>query len=121
MQKCLEATKLWLIRIMLKIAWTDKVSNERVSTIANIKRELLQTIKNKKMTFLGHIMRRKGIENLSLSGKIEGKRARGRQRMMCLSNIREWTKKANGNYLIQTCQEREEWKNMIGNALEHDT
>ena len=41
--------------------------------------------------------------------------------MMCLNNIREWTKTANGNYLIQTCQEREEWKNMIGNALEHDT
>ena len=35
-------------------------------------------------------MRRNGIENLSLTGKVEGKRARGRQGMMHLSNIKEW-------------------------------
>ena len=86
MQKFLEATA----KKMLRISWTDKISNERVLTIANVKRKLLQTIKNMKMTFLGHVMRRKGIENLSLTGKVEGKRARGRQRMTYLSNIKEW-------------------------------
>ena len=53
------------------------------------------------MTFLGHVMRRKGIENLSLTGKVEGKRARGRQRMTYLNNIKEWT----GNEIIQACQD----------------
>ena len=57
---------------------------------------------------LGYVMRRKGIENLSLTGNIHGKRVRGRHRMTYLSNIKEWTKMANGNYLIQTCQEREQ-------------
>ena len=57
-------------------------------------------------------MQRKGIENLSLTGKVEGKRARGRQRMTYLSNIKEWTNTANGDELIQACQDREIWKSM---------
>ena len=36
--------------------WNDKVSNERLLTIANVKRELLQTIKKRKITFLGQIL-----------------------------------------------------------------
>ena len=112
---------MWFLRRMLKISWTEKISNERVLTMANVKRQLLQTIKKRKMTFLGHVMRRKGIENLSLTGKVEGKKARGRQRIMYLSNIEDWTNRTNGNELIQACQDREVWRSMIVNALAHDT
>ena len=66
-------------------------------------------------------MRRSGIKNLTLSGKVEGKRARGRQRMTYLSNIKEWTGKINGNELIQAYQDREVWRSMIINALVHGT
>ena len=121
MQKHLEATEMWFLRRMSNISWTDKISNESVLTIANVKRKLLETIKNRKMTFLGHVMRRKGIENLSLTGRVEGKRARGRQRMTYLSNIKEWTNRKNGNELIQACQDRDIWRSMIVNALAHDT
>ena len=48
-------------------------------------------------------MRRKEIKILSLTGKTEGKRAKGRQRMTYF----ERTNTANGNEIIQTCQERE--------------
>ena len=83
---------MWFLRRIVKISWTDQISNERVLTIVNVRRKLLETIKNRKMTFLGHVMRRKGIENLSLTGKVEGKRARGRQRMTYLSIVKEWIK-----------------------------
>ena len=66
-------------------------------------------------------MGRKGIESLSLTGKEEGKRARGRQRMTYLSNIKEWTNSTNGNELIQACQEREGWRSMFVSVLAHDT
>ena len=75
---------------------------------ANVKRKLLQTVKNRKMTFLGHVMRKKGIEKLSLTGSEEGKRKRGRQRMTYLSYIKEWTNRTGGNELIQGCQDKEE-------------
>ena len=60
------------------------------------------------MTFLGHVMRKKGIEKLSLTGSEEGKRKRGRQRMTYLSYIKEWTNRTGGNELIQGCQDKEE-------------
>ena len=39
---------------MLKISWTVKVTNERVLTMANIKHKLLESVKKRKMTVLGH-------------------------------------------------------------------
>ena len=57
--KALEATEMWFLRRMLKVSWTDRTSNERVLTVANVKRKLLETIKNRKNTFLGHVMREK--------------------------------------------------------------
>ena len=66
-------------------------------------------------------MRREGIENLSLTGKVEGKRAISRQRMTYLSNIKEWINRTNGNELIQACKDREIWRSMIANALAHET
>ena len=88
-------------------SWIDTKSNEQPLANANVKRKLLQTIKNRKMTLLGHVMRRKGIGNLSLAGKIGGRRARGRQRMTYLNKVKEWTRRKNGNELIQACQDRE--------------
>ena len=36
---------------------------------------------------IGHVMRRNGVENLLLTGKIEGKRAKDRQRTAFLKEI----------------------------------
>ena len=66
-------------------------------------------------------MPRNGVENLSVTGKIEGKRAKGRQRMTYLNNIKEWTNTGNRNEIIQTCQERSMELCMSVNALVHDT
>ena len=120
MQKCLESTEMWFIRRMLKFSWMNKISNERVLTIANIKCELLQTIKKRKMMFLGHVTRRNSVENLSLTGKVEGKRARGRQGMTYLDNVKDWTNTTNGSDLIHACQDRVVWKRMIIDALGYD-
>ena len=58
-KKHLEAKEMWFLRKMLRILWTDKVTNERVTLMASV-------IKNRKMAFLGYIMHRNEIENLSL-------------------------------------------------------
>ena len=61
-------------------------------------------------------MKRNGIENLSLTGKLKGKRARDGQRLTDLNNVKEWTNTANRNDFIQACEERERWR-CVG---EHD-
>ena len=80
---------MWFLRRMRNMSWTDKVSNERVLTIANEKCELMQTIKEGKLKLLVHTMRRNGTDNLALTRKVEGKK--WRQRVMYSSNIKEWT------------------------------
>ena len=72
---------MWFIRRMMRISWTEKRSNESILKEINTERSLIKTIRKRQLEFLGHIYRDKGLEHLALTGKIEGKRSRGRQRI----------------------------------------
>jgi len=74
MKSQLEATEMWFSRHMLRIAWTDKVSNEEVLQRANTSRNLLKVIVNRQIRFVGHIMRKSQLEAITLTGMIEGKK-----------------------------------------------
>ena len=76
----IEAVEMWFLRRMLRISWTERKSNREVMEKANYKRGLLSKIRRRQAKFMGHIMRREGMENLVTTGKIDGKRAPGRQR-----------------------------------------
>lgn len=88
----LEAFEMWTYRRVLKIPWTDKVTNNEVLKRLNKDKEILKTIKIRKMEYLGHIMRhdRYRILQLIIQGKIQGKRSVGRRRTSWLRNLREW-------------------------------
>lgn len=121
MQKRLQATEMWFLRRMLKISWGDRITNEEVLTRANTKRTMMATIKSRKIKFLGHVMRRNCIENLTITGKIEGKRTRGRQRMTYIDNIKNWIKISKANNVLHATYDRKKWKGMVVNAITHDT
>ena len=78
-EKKIEAAEMWFIRRMLRISWTEKKTNVNVLREGNVQRSLLKTIRKRQMEFLGHVCRRRGLEFLSLTGKVEGKRDRGKQ------------------------------------------
>ena len=59
-----------MYRRMTRISWTEHATNE------DALKELRQ--KKKQLGFLGHVMRKEGLENL-MKAKIEGKPSRGRQ------------------------------------------
>ena len=90
-KKKLEATEMWFLRRMLKIKWTDKISNEAVLSESGVTRRILKTIANRQVSFCGHVVRKEGIENLTLTGKIFGKKSRGKQRRTFLDQLKEWT------------------------------
>ena len=54
---------------MLKISWTDRISNRRVLELAGVQRELLDIVKRRQLQFLGHIVRAEEVENLFLTRK----------------------------------------------------
>lgn len=89
----LQAFELWLYRRILKIPWTQKVTNEEVLRRMKTSSEIIDIVKCRKLQYLGHIMRNKGRYELLqciLQGKIAGKRAPGRRRISWLANLRAW-------------------------------
>merc|ERR1712030_143818 len=90
-ERRLEATEMWFIRRMFRISWKEKKSNVRVLKEANMKRCLIQTIRQRQLQFLGHICRHKSLEYLSITGKIEGRKSRGRPRVTFIKNLNSWT------------------------------
>ena len=72
---------------MLRISWTEKKANVNVLREGNVQRSLLKTIRKRQMEFLGHVCRRRDLEFLSLTGKVEGKRDRGKQRIAFLDSL----------------------------------
>ena len=86
-KQCLESCEMWFLRNMMKIPWTDKVCNEDVFSRAQVKRKLMNDIGVSQLNFLGHIIRKEDLENLAMTGKIEGKRSRGRRRVTWISSV----------------------------------
>ena len=57
------------------------MTNEEVLRNAGAERSLVKNIRKRQLMFLVHIIRKEGVENLSLTGCIEGTRSRGRKRL----------------------------------------
>ena len=109
----------------MRIPWTDKVRNEEVLQRAGTGIKLILEIRTKHMRFLGHLMRKDGLENLVLTGKIEGKRSRGRQWSLCMANLNEWIGDRGDKYqevaLFKKARDRELWKSMITHIIGYGT
>ena len=71
---------------MMRILWTDKLTNEEVLQRAGVERKLIGEIRTRRMRFLGHVIRKDGLENLALTGKIEGKTGRGRKQTLWMTS-----------------------------------
>ncbi|XP_069354552.1 uncharacterized protein [Maniola hyperantus] len=76
LRKKIEAFEMWTYRRMLRISWTAKVSNAEVLARMQKKTELVKTIKQRKISYLGHILRHNRYRLLQtiMMGKIAGKR-----------------------------------------------
>jgi hypothetical protein len=79
-EKRLEATEMWFWKRMLKVPWTDKITNENILKQVNMKRKTIKELGKKQSRFIGHILRKGKLENIVTTGKINGRMDRGRQR-----------------------------------------
>ena len=68
----LEALEIWLLRRMMKINWTDKVSNEEVLGRAGGQRCLLNTLAKQQVNLFVQVIGKGKVEHLVLTGKIFG-------------------------------------------------
>ena len=128
MEKKLEAAEMWFMRRMQRISWTDRVTNEEVLQRVGTERNLLRTIRKRQLEFLGHVVRKEGLEDLVLTalGKIEGTRDRGRQRKTFLGSLREqvankWRNGIRSSDILHLTRERGRWNIMIANVVRQGT
>jgi hypothetical protein len=116
MTKRLEAVEMWFYRRILRISYTKHITNEEVLNRMATTRNLIITVRRRQMSFFGHVMRNKEIENFSISGKIEGKRCRGRQRITYTKSLSECMK-IEETAMIRASTNREIWTTKAAEAL----
>ena len=117
-ERIIQAFENKCIRKLLRISWTEMLTNERVYKLAGTKCELLGHVKTRKLRYFGHILRQQdNIENSVMTGLVEGVRSRGRPRMCWLNNITLWTD-LSGAALLRTVKDRSCWSAHAANRRE---
>ena len=95
-----------MLRKMLKVSWTERKTNESVMEEAQYKKALMNKIRKRQATCIGHLMRKKELEHLVTPGTMEGKRGRGRPRMKMLRSLVEWSGQLNEIELLRLTNHR---------------
>jgi len=106
----IEAFEMWCFRRMLKISWTDMVSNEEVLKRMSVRRTLWSNIKKRRNEWIGHVLRHGGLLGLIIEGCVEGKNARGRPRMEYMQQIIEDQGCTSYKETRKKASNREEWR-----------
>ena len=82
-------------RRLLRVSYKDHTSNETIREIITQHigphKDLLSTVKERKLKWFGHVTRRKSIANTIMHGSVRGSRPPGRPKKTWLQNIKEWT------------------------------
>ena len=87
-QKRLEAFDMWIWRRMERVKWTGKIKNAVVLERVGRGRKLLELIKKRKRTWLGHWLRRNYLLKDALEGMVNGKKVRDSRRYQMIDNIK---------------------------------
>ena len=116
-RKKLEAMEMSIWRRMLKVSWTQRVTNEEIMRRVKTKRELITSICKRQLKFVGHIERKGGFESIYMIGEMEGRRDRGRPRKKYLNSMKEivegrWT----DAQIRGKMKNREEWRSMVAHV-----
>jgi len=84
----IDAFKLWCWRRPLRVTWTARRSNQSILKETSPGCSLERLRLKLKLQYFGHLMwRADSFEKTLMLGKIEGRRTRGRQRMIRLDGI----------------------------------
>ena len=114
MEDKINAFEMWVNRRIGHISWKEKKTNKAVLEKLGMKQDLLKEVKTRQLKYFGHIKRHDSLLKNLLEGRVEGKRARGRQRYIWENNIKRWT----GNSLTECTngtRDRQRWRSIVAN------
>lgn len=106
----------WLRRIKGR-SRRDRIRNEVTRTELGQKETVIDKIRKKRLSWLGHVMRMDSsrLPAAALHGYVEGDRSRGRQQKTWMDNIQEDLEKINMNMreAIENIRNRETWRRQV--------
>ena len=89
--KRIEAFELWCYKRLLRVSWKDKRTNNWMLEKIGSPLILRDTIRKRKLSYFGHIMRREeSIKKQIFQGTMEGCRGRGRPVTAWADDIKKW-------------------------------
>ena len=94
-EKRIRALEMRCYRKILGITYRDRITNEevqnRVKCVLGPYTNLLTVVKQRKLTWYGHVTRSSGLAKTIMQGTVPGGRKKGRQKKRWEDNITEWT------------------------------
>ena len=110
----IDAFEMKGLRKIPLVSWTAKKTNEWVFNKAGVKRELLDTVKARKLAYYDHTMRKLGscLEKEIMQGTMPGARRRGRPRAAWMDNIKTWTGLP-VEVSVRMTEDRDKWRKYI--------
>ncbi|GFR83006.1 endonuclease-reverse transcriptase [Elysia marginata] len=87
--KRIEAAEMWFYRRILRVKWTDKITNESVLKELKTERTLLNLINARKLKYVGHALRnhRTLLMKTVSEGRLDGRRRKGRPPISLVTNL----------------------------------
>ena len=82
--------------------------------VCRVKRELLDTVKARKLAYYGHTMRKQGscLEKEIMQETMPGARRRGRPRTAWMDNIKTWTR-LSVEESVRMTEDRDKWRKYV--------
>ena len=102
------------LRKILRVSWTAQKTHEWILNKAGVKKELLDTVKARKLAYYGHTMRKQGscLEKEITQGTMPGARRQGRQRTAWMDNIKTWTGLP-VEESVRMIEDRDKWRKYV--------
>jgi len=102
------------LRKILRVSWTTKKTNEWVLNKAGVKKELLDSVKARKLAYYGHTTRKQGscLEKEIMQGTMPGARRRGRPHTAWVDNIKTWTR-LSVEESVRMTEDRDKWRKYV--------
>ena len=116
---------MWFYIRMMTISWVDQIANEEVLQRAGTERKIMNTIRKRQLEFSALVMRKEGLEEPILTGRINGTRSRGRRPWTYLESLSKWMPKQKYETssktevarlkILRTAKDMELWRSMVAN------